>query len=313
MPERGYEVVRLSPTRMLTIDLLHGMGRKPMIHGLIEVDVTLPRRRLREIEARTRERLSFSAFLIHCLATAVTENPHLNAARSGRRLYRFNEVNVGTMVEREQQGEKIVAPLRIDSANKKSVEEIHDEIRRAQAIQIRNVGSVQGWEWVMHIPSPVRRLLWCFIHSRPQMAHRYGLLVSMSAVGMFGEGGGWGIPLTPATVQLTVGGIARRPALESGKVVEHEFLSLTLSFDHEIVDGAPAARFAERLRALVESGHGLPAGDRRPPPRPLGELPRSSPPRTGPTASARQDAARGPGCPGNSCRPSRHASVAAVM
>jgi hypothetical protein len=70
MPERGYEVVPLSPTRLLTIDLLHGFRRKRIVHGLMEADVTLPRRRLREIEARTGERLSFSAFLIQCLARA---------------------------------------------------------------------------------------------------------------------------------------------------------------------------------------------------------------------------------------------------
>lgn len=148
MSERKYEVVRLSPTSMLTIDLLHGMGRKPVIHGLIEADVTLPRRWLRELEAQTSERLSFTAFLIHCLARTVAEHPSLNAARSGRRLYRFNQVNVGTMVEREQRGEMTVAPLRIDSADRKSVEDIHQEIRHAQTVPIRNVGSVQGWEWV---------------------------------------------------------------------------------------------------------------------------------------------------------------------
>jgi pyruvate/2-oxoglutarate dehydrogenase complex dihydrolipoamide acyltransferase (E2) component len=264
MPHRGYEVVPLSSTRLLTIDLLRGFSRKPIVHGLMEADVTLPRRRLREIERRTGDRLSFSAFLIHCLARAVTEDGHLNVARSGRRIYRFDDVNVGTMVEREQRGEKTVAPLRIDSAQRKTVREIHDEIRHAQAMPIQNVGSVMGWEWIMLIPSPVRRLIWRFIHSRPHMAHRYGLLVSMSAVGMFGDGGGWAIALTPATVQLTVGGIGKRPLIENGELVEHEFLSMTISFDHEIIDGAPAARFASRLRQLVEAGDGLTVAERAP-------------------------------------------------
>jgi hypothetical protein len=34
-------------------------------------------------------------------------------------------------------------------------------------------------------------------------------------------------------------------------------LSLTISFDHDIIDGAPAARFTERLKELIESGYGL--------------------------------------------------------
>jgi hypothetical protein len=114
--------------------------------------------------------------------------------------------------------DRVFAP---DRGQKKTVREIHDEIRHAQGMPIRNVGSVMGWEWILLIPSPVRRLIWRFIHSRPHMAHRYGLLVSMSAVGMFGEGTGWAIALTPATVQLTVGGIGKRPVIENGELVEH--------------------------------------------------------------------------------------------
>jgi hypothetical protein len=32
---------------------------------------------------------------------------------------------------------------------------------------------------------------------------------------------------------------------------------MTISFDHSIVDGAPAARFTQRLKDLIESGYGL--------------------------------------------------------
>jgi 2-oxoacid dehydrogenases acyltransferase (catalytic domain) len=62
--------------------------------------------------------------------------------------------------------------------------------------------------------------------------------------------------------QLTVGGIGRRPVIENGELEEHEFLSLTISFDHEIIDGAPAARFASRLRQLVEGADGVPVPER---------------------------------------------------
>jgi hypothetical protein len=36
-----------------------------------------------------------------------------------------------------------------------------------------------------------------------------------------------------------------------------EILSLTLVFDHDVIDGAPAARFTHRLVELIESGYGL--------------------------------------------------------
>lgn len=45
--------------------------------------------------------------------------------------------------------------------------------------------------------------------------------------------------------------------LRRGQIAIREYLSVTMSCDRDIIDGAPAARFAERLKELVESGYGL--------------------------------------------------------
>lgn len=45
--------------------------------------------------------------------------------------------------------------------------------------------------------------------------------------------------------------------LVDGEVEPREYLSLTVTFDHEAVDGAPVARFVQRLKELVESASGL--------------------------------------------------------
>ncbi len=39
----------------------------------------------------------------------------------------------------------------------------------------------------------------------------------------------------------------------------YHFRCLTIGVDHDIVDGAPAARFAKELGELIEGGHGLKA------------------------------------------------------
>jgi hypothetical protein len=56
---------------------------------------------------------------------------------------------------------------------------------------------------------------------------------------------------------LTVGGIGEKQVVVDGHAVVREYLSLTISVDHDIVDGAPAARFTRRLKELIESGYGL--------------------------------------------------------
>jgi pyruvate/2-oxoglutarate dehydrogenase complex dihydrolipoamide acyltransferase (E2) component len=55
-----------------------------------------------------------------------------------------------------------------------------------------------------------------------------------------------------------VGGIARKPGVSGESIAIREYLSLSLVFDHDVVDGAPVARFISRLRELVEGGFGLP-------------------------------------------------------
>ncbi len=56
---------------------------KPMIHGLLEVEVSRARAHLRDYKANTGEALSFTAFLIGCLAKAIDENKAVQAYRKG--------------------------------------------------------------------------------------------------------------------------------------------------------------------------------------------------------------------------------------
>jgi pyruvate/2-oxoglutarate dehydrogenase complex dihydrolipoamide acyltransferase (E2) component len=75
---------------------------------------------------------------------------------------------------------------------------------------------------------------------------------------MFGRGGGWGIAFPVHALSIVVGGLAVRPGYHEGRLEPREVLALTLSFDHDVVDGAPAARFTERFRRLIEAADGLP-------------------------------------------------------
>jgi pyruvate/2-oxoglutarate dehydrogenase complex dihydrolipoamide acyltransferase (E2) component len=86
---------------------------------------------------------------------------------------------------------------------------------------------------------------------------RFGGTVGLTAVGMFGNGGGWAIPFDYHTLDVALGGIAEKPGVVDDHIAIREYLCVTLSFDHDIIDGAPAARFVSRLRELIESGYGL--------------------------------------------------------
>jgi len=82
--------------------------------------------------------------------------------------------------------------------------------------------------------------------------------VTVTAVGRFGKGhSGWGIASPPTSLNLVGGSMASKPAVIEGRIEPREILNLTVAFDHNVIDGAPAARFTQRLVALIESGYGL--------------------------------------------------------
>ena len=255
-----YKVVPYPKIRRAMAITLRSVQHKSMIHGLIDVDVTKAHKFLQDHKANTGESLSFTAFIITCLAQAVDENKSLQAYRKGsKHLVVFDDVDVATQIEREMAGQKQPIVYIIRAANTKTLREIHQEIRVAQVNAVE-----QAWEGLKDfgwLPLVVFRVLWpmfWWMKGRsPSVQKKYGGTVGVSAVGMFGKGAGWGIPINDHTLDVTLGGIAEKPGVVDGHIATREYLCLTLSFNHDLIDGAPAARFIQRLKELIESGYGL--------------------------------------------------------
>ena len=254
----AYQVVPYPKIRRWMAAMFRSVQHKPMMHGFLEVDVTRARAHLREHKATTGESLSFTAFLIACLAKAVDEHKAVQACRQGsKHLILFEDVDVYTPIEHEVAGQKQVMPSIIRAANRKTVREIHREIRAAQVRDVtKDLMRLQSLPTFLFKP-----YLWVFTwlgRTHPRLWKKNVGTVGITAVGMFGKGAGWGIPpAPPTTLMLTVGGIGEKPGVVDGHIAIRDYLSLTISFDHDIIDGAPAVRFTERLKELIESGYGL--------------------------------------------------------
>ena len=111
------------------------------------------------------------------------------------------------------------------------------------------------------LPSFIRRWFFRLLAKFPHVEKTHAGTVLLTSVGMFGSGGGWGIPFIRHTLAVTLGGIEEKPVAVDGQVTIREMMSVTVSFNHDIVDGAPAARFADHLKGLIEGCHGLSNGD----------------------------------------------------
>ena len=106
--------------RRATTGILEAASRKHMIHAILEVDVSEPRDLIRQYQAMNGETLSFTSYLIHCLANAVDVNKHMYAYRDWRnRLILFDDVDVSTPIERDVGDKKQVIPFILRSANMK--------------------------------------------------------------------------------------------------------------------------------------------------------------------------------------------------
>ena len=259
----AYLVVPFPKLRRVLALMYPAVQRAHKTRGLIEVDVTEARRYLREHETETGEALSFTAFITACLAHAVDENKALNACRKGaKRLAIFDDVDVAMLIERDLEGHKQPIVYSVRGANRKDVREITREIRTAQvaAVETKWEG-FRAEKWLTRVPVMVLKAIWAIFwwaRSRyPRLQKRYGGTVGLTAVGMFGNGGGWAIPLDYHTLDVAVGGIAEKPGVVDGNIAIREYLCVTLSFDHDIIDGAPAARFVSRFRELIASGYGI--------------------------------------------------------
>jgi pyruvate/2-oxoglutarate dehydrogenase complex dihydrolipoamide acyltransferase (E2) component len=70
-------------------------------------------------------------------------------------------------------------------------------------------------------------------------------------MGMYTSGAAVGVPITPMTLTLTIGTIDKKLVFRDGQAIESDVVHLNLSVDHDVIDGAPLMRFAERFRKIL--------------------------------------------------------------
>jgi pyruvate dehydrogenase E2 component (dihydrolipoyllysine-residue acetyltransferase) len=80
---------------------------------------------------------------------------------------------------------------------------------------------------------------------------------TVSNLGMYGVDAFQAIVNAPQAAILAVGRIAEKPVAVNGEVVVRSLLTLSVSFDHRVVDGARGAEFLDTLASLVEEPAGL--------------------------------------------------------
>ena len=257
----AYDVVAFRPERNATADTFRWARKRLSVASLVELDVTGARAAIRAYRNRTGKGLSFTAWVVSCVARAAAEHPRVHALRRGSgELVVFHEVDVAVLIERAMGSgavrETLPMPYVVRNAHQKSPAEIHEEIRGAQTSILQTGSAALGTapdprlqSLFFRLPGWVRDLVfWRWLFRSPARVKRTMGTVVVTATGMAAPGVfAWGIPVSMHPLAIGVGGITSRSST-AGPV---EVLALTVVFDHAVTDGAPVARFVQRLQQLI--------------------------------------------------------------
>jgi hypothetical protein len=248
-----------SSRRLVTAAVRAGRRIVPMV-GLFQVDLTAARAALVEVEPP----LSMTAYVVAGVARAAAKYPEVHAYRDWRgRLAQHQHVDVQVLIEVPTAQGPFGLVHVIRDADVRSVADMSAEIRRVAA-EPSSTGNGRLLEKVApalgRLPG-VYRVMYA-VMGRSHRVHKAIGTVQVSSLGMFAEGGGFAIaPPSLASLTVVVGGISSAPVEADGHLETVELLDLTVSIDHNIVDGAPATRFAAELRRCLQSRSGLAAVD----------------------------------------------------
>lgn len=248
------EVRRFPASRRFVTAGLAAGRKMATVHGIFSADVTVARDRLDQM---TPPRPTFTAFVVACVGRAAAMHPTVHAYRDWRgRLIVPHQVDVATLVEVTTADGSFPLAHLIRDTGSRSVVDIGEELRNIKAAPTSGRSGMlmaRVAPLMVRVPGAVR-LFYLVLARSPRMRTMAGT-VAVSSIGMFGGGGGYAIgqPIV-ATLNVYVGGMSERPHVVDGEIVVRRLLDVTVSVDHRIVDGAPAARFAADLRRLLESG-----------------------------------------------------------
>lgn len=168
--------------------------------------------------------VSYNDLMVYIVARALHDHPALNATQVGDEIHYLESIHIAVAVDTER---GLLVPV-IRDADKKGLAQIAQEFaEKAQAAK----------------------------EGRSQPDDLVGGTFTITNLGMYEIDGFTPIINPPQCAILGVGRILDKPVVRDGAVVVRKMMVLSLSFDHRLVDGAPAARFLQQVKRLVERPH----------------------------------------------------------
>lgn len=194
----------------------------PHFYLTINVDMDNAIAARKAINESGEVRISFNDMVIKATAMALTKHPAVNSSWLGDVIRKNHHVNIGVAVAVD---EGLLVPV-VRFANTKGMAQIGAEVR--DYAQKAKDKKLQPADWE-------------------------GSTFTISNLGMFGIDNFTAIINPPDACILAVGGIQKVPVVKNDQIVPGNVMTLTMSCDHRVVDGASGAAFLQTLKTYLEN------------------------------------------------------------
>ncbi|MDE0555177.1 MAG: 2-oxo acid dehydrogenase subunit E2 [Candidatus Poribacteria bacterium] len=224
-PQQATEVIAMSGIRKIIAERMSlSVQTNASVTLHTEVDATgfveLRRMLNDKLQARAVS-LTYTDLLVKVVANALGEHPRLNATLTDERIHLLSEINIGVAVALE---DGLVVPV-VRNADKGRLSEISAQVRdfaeRARSNQLTS-GELQGGTF------------------------------TITNLGNFGIDAFTPIINPPESAILGVGRILKKPVVHDDEIAIRSMLTLSLTFDHRVIDGAPAAQFLQTVAGYIQ-------------------------------------------------------------
>ena len=217
----GVRVEPLSPMRKtIARRMVESLQTTAQLTLVSEVDVT----ELVALRSRLKQQadVSYTDLIVKAAALALAEHPRFNARLLGDELHLFDEIAIGVAVAVEA---GLVVPV-------------------VRAVQAKNVVALAAEIKVLAARAREGKL------SENEMS---GGTFTVTNLGTFGIDAFTPIINPPEVAILGVGRIVEKPVRREGELAWRQMVTLSLTFDHRVADGTPAAAFLQSICKRLES------------------------------------------------------------
>ncbi len=226
LEQENSKVIPVTGMRKAIANRMHAsLQNSAQLTLAMKVDVTdlvdLHKNMADTVQKRYGNKLTITDFISRAVILALGEHKEMNSAYINDEIHQFEHVHLGMAVALEK---GLVVPA-IRFANNLSLVELSKEIKNAA--QKARTGSLNSDDM-------------------------QGTTFTISNLGSFGIEYFTPLLNTPETGILGVGAIEHVPVYKGKKLRKGSMLPLSLTFDHRVLDGAPAAAFLRTIKGYLE-------------------------------------------------------------